>query len=673
MYYGTSYYPEHKNEAELNHDIKLLIDSKINTIRMGEFSWCRMEPKENEYDFNWLIKVVNKLGENGINTVLCTPTACPPIWLIEKYPNVLYQDNKRVVRPFGGRRHYCYTNENYRKHSEKITRELSKAFGKNPYVIAVQIDNEPAQEGTGRCTCKNCESRFHKWLEEKYKTIEEYNKRSGSIFWSQEYTRFDQISFPVNTIEVGAQNSINAFYESPTVRLDFENFASDMQIEYQDIQTKVLKEYFSSNVEITTNGTGLATNSIDYYKSFKDLDKYAFDYYPDLRDAQVSSLPYAFGRGIKEDNAFWILEFMSGGGHRLSGSGRLQPNPNALKQSVLHSFAHGAQMMLHFQFRTYPFGAEQLNYAIVDMDGVPRRRYFEMKETAELLEKLKAIEYAEFKSEVAIVFDYESHWALRIKPVNDPVFKYLNYLESLYKNLEVAGLNADVISLKGDLNKYKVLILPTTIILSRKNQEKLKIYVKNGGVLIGTFLTSVKNEDNVGYTDVLPAGLTEVFATTVEEVEPVFEKNINKVEINLNGEIITSMDRSWSELLGGDSKAVGTYLEDYKVGEKAISVNNYGKGKAYYIGTDLEDNGYINLFKHIAKEANISCTSINREKNVEVVKRFLNNKEIIFIFNFTGKDQEIKLDEEYTNYISQEKAVGKISIERNGTLILEKI
>ena len=133
---------------------------------------------------------------------------------------------------------------------------------------------------------------------------------------------------------------------------------------------------------------------------------------------------------------FWVLEFMSGGGHRLSGSGRLQPNPGALKQAVIQAFAHGAQALLHFQYRTFPYGAEQLNYAIVDMDGIPRRRYYEMKETAELLKKLEPLSGAKFPSEAAILLDYDSHWALRIKPVNDPLFTYLDYGQKLYRSLE---------------------------------------------------------------------------------------------------------------------------------------------------------------------------------------------------------------------------------------------
>ena len=187
-----------------------------------------MEPEPGRYDFTWLDSVIEELGNAGIRTIVGTPTACPPAWMVEQ----------------------------------------------------------------------------------KYGDIQTFNRRSGAIFWSQEYTGFTQIHPPVNAIEPGAQTQIRDFYENPTVRLEFERFSSECQIEFQNIQADILKAHTS--YPVTTNGTGLATNSIDYYKGFENLDRYAFDYYPNLRDAWVDSFPYAFGRGVKPGAPFWVLEFMSG-------------------------------------------------------------------------------------------------------------------------------------------------------------------------------------------------------------------------------------------------------------------------------------------------------------------------------------------------------------------------
>lgn len=679
MKYGVSYYPEHKTADELEADLVLLKQSGINTVRMGEFAWCRMEPHEGQFDFEWLAKVVEELGRAGIGTVLCTPTACPPSWLIKKHPDILYMDNRRIRRPFGGRRHYCYNNGTYRKYSVRIAEKLAGFFEGNPYITGVQIDNEPAQEGTGRCCCPVCEEKFHDYLRREYGNIEEFNVRSGSIFWSQEYGDFDEIPLPVNTIETGAQNLIEAYYENPTVRLAFERFCSDSQKEYQDLQAAALRRHL--HVPITTNGTGLATNSIDYYDSSENLDRYAFDFYPGLRDAKVDSFPYAFARGIKNGAPFWVLEFMSGGGHKLGGTGRVQPNPGALKQAVVQSMAHGGEMMLHFQFRTYPFGAEQLNYAIVDMDGIPRRRYREMQETAALLKKLEPLEKTVFPGEAAVCFDYDCHWALRIKPVNDPAFHYVEYCGKLYHDLENIGVTADVAALKSDWSRYKVVILPAAIVMSREEQEKVKRFVELGGTVIATFLTSVKNRDNVGYTTSLPAGLTEVFGSIVEEVEPVMEGNHTKLMMRTESyEALCHMDETednlmvttdglWSELLGGVSETLGSYTEDYKEGAKVVSAFTYGKGRAYYVGTDLEPEAYRAFLKGVMKEAGVHRSVVEREPDVELVTRMDEEQEYLFLFNFTARETEVKLPPDCRDYLTGKPLDEKCRIERNGMLI----
>ncbi|MDY3919028.1 MAG: beta-galactosidase [Candidatus Limivivens sp.] len=670
MRYGVAYYPEHKTPEELEHDLKLLMESGINTVRMGEFAWCRMEPGEGEYDFDWLEDAVDRLGKAGIRSIICTPTACPPSWLVSRHPEVLYVDNRGEKRPFGGRRFYCYNNPVYREYSAKIAEEIGKRFGRNPYVSGFQIDNEPAQEASGRCHCPLCQEKFGKWLEKKYGTIQAYNRRSGNIFWGQDYESFDQIRIPVNTIEVSAIQTLPVYFENPTLRLEFERFASESQIEYQKVQEEILHRY--TDQPVTTNGTGLATNSIDYYQSTRDLDCYGFDFYPGLRDACVDSFPYAFARGIKEGAPFWVMEFMSGGGHKFGGTGRVQPNPGALKQAVIQSLAHGAEMMLHFQFRTFPFGAEQLNYAIVDMDGVPRRRYYEMQDTAALLKRLEPLEKAGFANQAAICVDYDVHWALRIKPVNDPDFKYLDYAGRLYRILEEHGVNADVIGFDADLSRYKLLILPAAFVLTEAMQEKLKSFVAQGGTLLATFLTSAKNGDNVGYTETLPAGLTDVFGVTVEEVEPIFAQNHNQIRLVLDGEEFVTSDGLWCDLLGGSANALGTYLTDYKKGAMIVSENTYGAGKACYMGTDLEEEAVGALLRYFCRHSGIEENPVKAQNRVEVVHRTLDSEDYYFVFNFTAEDTVVRTEAPMYDYLNDCVYEERIPMKRNGFAVLRR-
>lgn len=367
------------------------------------------------------------------------------------------------------------------------------------------------------------------------------------------------------------------------------------------------------------------------------------------------------------------MEFMSGGGHRFSGSGRQQPNPGALKQAVFQSFAHGADLMLHFQYRTFPFGAEQLNYAIVDMDGVPRRRYFEMQETAALLKKLEPYEEAEFANDTAILMDYDTHWALRIKPVNDPVYHYIHYCGEIYHHLQRSGIGADVCSYDADLSKYKAVILPGAFIIREKYRRKLKDYAAGGGCLIATFLTGVKNGDNVGYTESLPAGLTDLFGVTVQEVEPIFADNTASVKLSFDGEEWTSRDSAWCDLLAGTAKMIGTYTDTYKAGSGVISENVYEKGTAYYIGTGLEPEAMRRLLEKICKKAGVSQLPFAVPENVEVIRRVYEGRNIYYITNFTQADAELTLSGRYTDLISGEDADGVCHMKPQGfAMLMEK-
>lgn len=670
MYYGVAYYPEQKTPQELDHDLDLIIKSGINTVRMGEFAWCRFEPAEGEYHFEWLDPIVEKLGQAGVQTVICTPTACPPAWMCEKYPEILYVDNRGVTRPFGGRRHYCYTSERYRELSRKIAEQIGRHYGSHPDVIGFQIDNEPAQEATGRCHCPACQKEFKNWIKRRYHTVEEWNRRSGSAFWSQELSDFSQIYTPVTTIEYGGIDAVPIHFENPTIRLEYERFCSEQQIVYQDIQTEALKQY--TQKPVTTNGTGFATNSINYFRSYRKLDRYAFDFYPPMRHSPIDSFPYGFARGVKPGQPFWILEFMSGGGHGLRGHGRVQTPPGALKQSVIQAMAHGAEMLLHFQFRTFPYGAEQLNYAIVDMDGVPRRRYDEMCQTAEVLQKLEPYERAVMKNEAAIVADYDSYWALKIKPVNES-FQYISFCGQFYRTLNRLGVGADVISLDSDWSGYKVLFVPALFVLRREYRDKMKDYVRSGGTLFATFLTSVKDEANTGYTESLPAGLTDLFGVTVQEVEPADERSRSHFELTLGSDRYISEDRHWSELLEGSAKIKAVYTQDYKAGSGVISQNPYGSGSAWYMGTMPEEEIFTALLDEVCREAGVRRTEIAAPPECEVVRRELDGKAIYYLFNFSARKCRASWSGTLTDALTGERYTGGADIPADGFIVLKEV
>lgn len=642
LLYGFSFYPEHiENEEDYQKDLMLIRDSGANVVRMGEFCWDVLEPSEGAYDFSILERAVNDFGEMGIRTILCTPTACPPAWMSRKYPEIAYVDNRGVRRDFGARHHFCYNNETYREFTKKIVEKIGEIFGDNPFIIGFQIGNEFAQEGSGRCHCDVCREKFVQSIQERYKTTENLNQCWGLRFWGQSYSDFDQIQLPIAPTERDAYPLIKSFYDSPSLRLNFERFASDSFIEYFNMQADILRKH--TKKKITTNTTGFGTNGIDYFKMFQNADVFGIDAYPDLyrADMDQSSFENAFARNVVKKEKFWMLEFSIGGGHGLwSGEGRLQPYPGAIENTVMHTFASDAGAVVHFQYKTFCSGAEQLNYALIDQDRVPRRRYFEFQKTmehlkshSEILEKSRVK-----KADAAILIDYNSLWALRIKPVKHE-HSYIGYARELYTALKELGCSCDVISWNEELSHYKMVIVPNMFVISSEAADKLKGYAASGGTLVGTFLTGIKNTDNVAFSESGPCGLTEVFGIHIYEVEPVFEDSA--AEIAFDGFMGTN--RYWVDVLESKgAKAIGTFKDTYRQGKMIVSKNNYRDGTAYYIGTAFDDGCTKQLLHRILKEAKVKTAPFIIPKGVEVITRECTDGCLVYyVFNFKRAAVEV--------------------------------
>jgi Beta-galactosidase len=650
-YYGVAYYPELRTSEQIESDLTLLAEAGMNLIRVGEFAWCELEPAEGIYRFEWLESVVERASSKGIWTVLCTPTAAPPAWLTEQIPDMGYVDSQGRQRPFGSRRHYCYNHPRYRELSSRIAEKLAARFRDHPRVIGYQIDNEMAQEGTGRCRCNLCKRQFHAWLERKYGSIEQLNARWGTVFWGQRYDSFEQINLPVATMEANSIPPIPAFFDNPSLRLDFERFCSQSQIEYMQIQAEALRTFGGPHQTVTTNGTGTGTNSINYFEAFAPMDRYGVDAYPDLRgeDLYAASFEWSLARNVvvsTDNHRFWVLELACGGGHGLWGfEGRLQPYPGAIKQLALHAFSSGAELVTHFQYLQFPYGAEQLNYSILDADGIPRRRYEEVRAAAsDLREMADMLERTEIRCDTALLFDYDSLWSLGIKPVHRE-FTYVAHAREWYSRLLESGIGADVISAEADFDRYAMLIVPSLFVTDCKLQAKLKAYVANGGTLIATFLTSVKNKDNVAHQQSLPAGLTDLFGIHVTEWEPVFERSMATVGIEVKGERRSGPNRYWTESLEQHGAVLtAEYRNTFRQGQGVISSYKYGSGTAHYVGTTIAREAGKEWLVALAEQAGVSIAPFQLPSGVEVIRREGEGETVWVLFNANTCEKEIAID-----------------------------
>lgn len=676
LYYGVAYYPEFRTAEERSRDFVLLKEAGMNVIRLAEFAWSEMEPEEGRFTWEWLDEAVEEAGALGLKTVLCTPTATPPAWLVEKHPDLLYVDNQGRTRPFGGRRHYCYNNPSYRQHSARIAATMAERYGSHPHVIGWQIDNEFAQEGTGRCRCNECRTQFHQWLERKYGSIEALNEAWGTAFWSQRYNRFGQINLPIATIEPHTVKAIPMYFDNPSLRLDFERFQSESIIAYQKVQLDALRLHTS--LPITHNTTGVGTNSIDQWDASRELDCFGVDHYPNLRGDSVSgsAYTYALSRSAVPGNPrFWVLELACGGGHAMwSHEGRLQPHPGAIKQAAMMAFAHGAEVVTHFQYIQFPYGAEQLNFSILDGDGKPRRRYEEVKQGAAELERVRELlEHSAVKGgEIAVCLDYDSLWALKIKPIHRD-FDPIQYQVELYELLAKLGYQADVVPLDETILPYKAVVLATPFVMSDAMKEMLTRYVAGGGVLISTFLTAVKSVHNTGQRGSLPAGLAELFGASVYEVEPVFAESVAEVRLELDGAALQGgRTRYWVEPLElHGAEPIAFFADSFRKGMPLAVRNRYGQGSAYYLGTALEAAQMSAVLQRAMRDAGASAHPLVCGDGVEVVCRVTGDGRPVYVlFNVSREEAVVRLDREYEERIAGRNVAGALRMEGKSYCVL---
>lgn len=664
MYFGADYYPEHWPKERWRRDAQLMEDAHINVVRMAEFAWSRLEPEEERYDFSWLDEAIDVLAQHGIKTVLGTPTATPPKWLADKHPDIYMQDRFGRVRGFGSRRHYCYNNPIYREYTRKIVRKMAEHYGSNPHVIGWQIDNEFGCQDTGQCYCDNCRRAFTAWLKEKYASIEEVNQAWGTVFWSQIYTDWDQVILPIYTV---CENSdLNMHGHNPGLLLDFYRFSSDSIVDYQRLQIDEIRK--AAKQSITHNLMG-HFEEIDYFDLAKGLDFVSWDNYPKMPwnngSYQSAAMAHDLMRGVKNQN-FWVMEEQSGPcGWSVLGD---TPAPGQIRLWTYQAIAHGADAIVYFRWRACTFGAEQYWYGILDHDGVPRRRYEEIRQIGGELAKVgDLLEGARVKADVAIIKSYDNLWSHRIQPHN-PEFNYTKLLFSHYRPFLDSGINADVTSIAADLSQYKLVVMPAFNLMNEDIKMKLENYVRAGGNLILTFRSGTRNWNNSMTTETLPGMLGRLAGIEVEE----FDSLNHGRTLRINGVMGDGSASIWAEMLRPKTAVVlGRYVGGHYDGQAAITANQFGDGKVYYVGCHLDDVSLNRLLWMIADDAGIRPALRWIVPGVEVVQKEKSGKSYLVVLNHNDSPASLAIPGQYTEMLSGKLVSTVLSLEPYGVAILE--
>jgi beta-galactosidase len=463
---GVCYYPEHWPESQWPTQARQMREAGISLVRIGEFAWSRIEPRRGEFHWAWLDRALAALAAESLQIILCTPTACPPKWLVDEQPDILPVDADGRRRDFGSRRHYRFSSSAYRLESRAICSALMARYANHPAIVGWQTDNEYGCHETTLSYAPDDLQAFRIWLAEKYQSIEALNHAWGTVFWSQEYGDFCDVELANLTVTEA----------NPAHRLDYWRFASDQVRSFNREQTDIIRNAVGETPWITHNFMGTFTD-FDHFAVGEDLDLATWDSYP-LGFLDQGWFP-------KEDKErYRCIGHPDWAGfhhdlYRAVGKGRLavmeqQPGPvnwagsNAMPLANAPAFwgmeavAHGAEFVSFFRFQQLPRAQEQMHAALRLPNGAPSPAWAAVRALHEHLTLLPETDTAQ--APVALLFDYVSCWAAQIQP-HSPGMDSLRTAFEYYQAVRALGLDVDIVSPDTPLAGYELLIIPGSIFL----------------------------------------------------------------------------------------------------------------------------------------------------------------------------------------------------------------
>lgn len=648
MWLGVDYYPEQWDPSLLETDLDRIVELGCNIIRIAEFSWHLMEKSEGSYDFRFFDRVIEKAKERGLKILMGTPTATIPAWLAKKHPEILSESEGGKKRSFGGRRLYCFNSPAMYAYSEKIIRALVEHYKEEDQIVAWQIDNEIGHEGSDICYCAQCHRAFQRYLEEKFQgSIDALNETYGTTFWSQEYNSFDEIPLPAGTIAA----------HNPALRLDWERFRSRSITAFFDFQVKLIKEIVPDALVTHDIPGGGLNKHVDYSRAAENLDFASYNNYPVWGGQKTPLAPHeiAFSldyiRGLKQQN-FWITEAIMGAqGHDVTG---FLPRPNQAKMWSWQGIAHGCESMLYFRYRGATKGAEQFCYGILDADNVKGRKFYEVQGLFTEARQYQKAFSSPIKSEVAIVYDYDSLAAFRIQR-QSLLLDCQSEMQKLYKPFYDRNIPVDVLPETADLSGYRVVVLPQMIIAKPAFQAKIEAFVQKGGTLVLTYRNAVKDADNnlffektvpVGYTGL--SGVSVVETESLQELEafPIVGQGVFEGEQGCGG-IFRDM------LAVEDAEVLYRYGDAFYTEYAAVTRKKQADGTVYYLGCGLDEAVTARIIDQIITDNRIK--TVESDDGVEVVVR-------------GGAEQRVRM---YINHNAHEARAGSVTLAPFGCRVEE--
>lgn len=621
--YGGDYNPNQWPKEIWKEDMRIFKKANINSATINVFSWAKIQPSENEYCFNELDEIIEMLTKENYDIVLATSTAALPAWMFKKYPEVGRTDYEGRQHKFGQRHNACPNSLVYQNFAKKLVEKLAHRYKDNKNITCWHINNEYG----GECYCENCEKAFRVWLKNKYKTINALNEAWNLEFWGHTVYEWDEIVLP-NGLSEGIGWDKTAF---AGISIDYRRFNSDGLLENYKMERDVVRNIIPEAL-ITTNLMG-TYKGLDYFKWAKEMDIVSWDSYPAYNTPWSEvAMRHDLMRGLK-DESFMLME-------QTPSQQNWQPynslkKPNQMKAQSYQTLAHGGDTIQFFQLRRSKGACEKFHGAVIEHIGTEDTRVF--KEVAELGKELTSLGHiigSKNISKVGIVFDWDNYWALEYTSGPNKDLKYVDQIHQYYEYFYEKNIGVDMIPVDADFSKFDIVVAPVLYMIKDGMKESLEKYVKNGGVLVTGFMSGIVDQSDNVHLGGYPGPLREMAGIWVEEIDALAPEQENTLEFTDGTKSSCKLLCDIIHLENGVSMA--NYTSNFYADSPVVTKNDFGIGKVFYIGTQLEKDGLKKVLDEVTKIANVKPV-IEEETKLEITSRLAEDRIYYFIMNFTNE------------------------------------
>jgi beta-galactosidase len=633
--YGGDWNPEQWDESTWERDIAMLEHAHINEATINVFSWAQLQPESSRYDFATLDRIVALLEAHHFSIVMATSTAAVPAWMAREHPEVLRTGADGIRRVFGGRHNFCPNSSVFRSFSRALAGELSRRYAGTPGLLVWHVGNEYGGGG-GMCYCECCAEAFRNWLQCKYGSIGALNDAWCANFWSHTITDWRDVVPPVEHGDgIGTEKAVIS-----GLLMDYRRFQNESQLACFINEREAIREY-DATTPITTNLMG-TFKDLDYFRWGREMDVISWDNYPGMdTEPSYTAMCHDLMRGVGGGKPFMLME-------QTPNQQNWFPyckvkRPGEVRALSWQAVAHGADTVQFFQLKQSIGGCERFHGAVIGHDGSEQTRVF--RQSAELGEEFGRLGAdvmgAQTRSSVAVIFDWESYWSLESCVGPTTGFSYPQEVHRFYRALHKLNIPVDIIASTApleEMRRYSVVVAPALIMIKPGVAKTLEDFVMQGGHLVTGYMSGLHDEHDLVIPGGYPGPLRALCGVWVEEMDGLAPDG--SIPVIFGADVASASGAIVASIMHLEGAEALAYYggEDFYANTPAVSVNAYGEGRAYYVGTPLDGPGMDALIASVTKQSGIE--SADTPDGVELCRRYADDGRCFtFMINLTDTVQ----------------------------------